>query len=88
MDFGEIIYHGAPQNAIDELKGKVYQKIVERNQFEKYAKDYNIISNKMIGGRPLIRIFNEEHPYNGFDHVTPNLEDVFFSRIRISNILV
>lgn len=88
VNLGEIVYHGSPQSAIDNLKSKVYQKIVERNQLENYAIDYKIISNKMVGGRPLIHVFSEDHPQNGFEQVTPNLEDVFFSKINTSNVLV
>ena len=88
MNLGEIVYHGAPQNAIDDLSGKVYQKIVGREELQNYADDYKIISNKMVGGQPLIHIFSDENPQNGFEQVTPNLEDVFFSKINTSNVLV
>ncbi|MEM6542662.1 MAG: ABC transporter ATP-binding protein [Bacteroidota bacterium] len=88
MNAGKIVYHGAPQNAIDELRGKVYQKIVEPNQLDDYAKDYTIISNKMFGGRPLIHVFSAAHPSNGFKPVAPNLEDVFFSRIHTSSVFI
>lgn len=88
MNFGEIVYHGSPKDATEELNGKVYQKIVNREDLEKYASDYKIISNKMVGGLPLIHVFSEDHPQNGFEKVTPNLEDVFFSKINTSNVLV
>ena len=42
----------------------------------------------MVGGQPLIHVFSEEHPQNGFEQVAPNLEDVFFSKINTSNVLV
>lgn len=88
MNEGEIVYQGTPQYAIDELDGKVYQRIVEREELDQYAKDYSIISNKMVSGQPLIHVFSEANPGNGFELVKPNLEDVFFSRINISNVLV
>ncbi|MFY0654788.1 MAG: ABC transporter ATP-binding protein [Cyclobacteriaceae bacterium] len=88
MDQGEIVYHGSPQNAIDELDGKVYQKMVMRDQLDEYASQYSIISNKMVGGQPLIHVLSEAHPENGFEAITPNLEDVFFSRINTSHELV
>lgn len=88
VNLGKIVYQGSPQSAIDNLRSKVYQKIVERDQLENYASDYKIISNKMVGGRPLIHVFSEDHPQNGFEQVTPNLEDVFFSKINTSNVLV
>jgi ABC-type multidrug transport system ATPase subunit len=88
MNLGEIVFKGAPQTAIEDLSGKVYQKIVKREELDEYSKQYSIISNKMVGGRPLIHVFSESNPENGFEQVQPNLEDVFFSKINTSNILV
>jgi len=88
MNLGQIVYQDTPQNAIDSLKGKVYQKIVDRTELEAYAGNYPIISNKMVGGQPLIHVFSESNPENGFEQVKPNLEDVFFSKINTSNTLV
>ena len=88
MNFGEIVYHGSPKNATQELNGKVYQKMVNRDELKNYASEYKIISNKMVGGQPLIHIFSEDHPQNGFEQVNPNLEDVFFSKINTANVLV
>jgi ABC-2 type transport system ATP-binding protein len=88
MNLGEIVFQGAPQSAIEDLSGKVYQKIVKREELDGYAKEYSIISNKMVGGRPLIHVFSESNPGDGFEAVQPNLEDVFFSKINTSNILV
>ena len=88
MNSGTIVYQGTPQVAIDELKGKVYQKIVERNELKEFANNYAIISNKMVAGQPLIHIFSETNPNNGFELVTPNLEDVFFSKINTANAIV
>jgi ABC-2 type transport system ATP-binding protein len=88
MNTGQIVYQGTPQNAIDALEGKVFRRIVAREELETYANNYAIISNKMVGGQPLIHVFSETNPENGFELVKPNLEDVFFSRINKSNVLV
>ncbi len=88
MNLGQIVYHGTPQNAIDELQGKVYQKVVTRESLQDYAQNFSIISNKMVAGMPLIHIFSESNPAQGFEQVKPNLEDVFFSKINTSNVLV
>lgn len=88
MNLGEIVYQGSPQKAIDDLQGKVFYKIVDRESLQQYANEYSIISNKMVGGKPLIHVFSESNPGNGFEQVNPNLEDVFFSQINTSNILV
>ena len=88
MNLGQIVYQGSPQTAIEELNGRVYRKLVEREELETYATNYDIISNKMSGGKPLIHVLQESNPGDGFELVTPNLEDVFFSKINTSNILV
>lgn len=88
MNQGEIVYKGAPQKAIDELEGQVYQKIVTRESLLEYSKNYKIISNKMVGGEPLIHVLSETNLENGFELIKPNLEDVFFSKINTSNVLV
>jgi len=88
MNEGCIVFHGAPDAALNELKGKVYQKSVSREQLKQYANEHAIISNKMVAGEPLIHVLSEVNPGNGFEPVDPNLEDVFFSKINTANVLV
>ena len=88
MNLGEIVYHGSPQNAMKELDGKVYQKIITREELSVYAGKYGVISNKMIGGKPMIHVLSDIHPGEGFEAVEPNLEDVFFSKINTTHQLV
>lgn len=88
MDKGQIVFHGAPQLAIDELDGKVYQKIIARNELESYGSNFSVISNKMVGGQPLIHIYSDNDPGQDFELVKPNLEDVFFSKINTAHALV
>ncbi len=84
MNLGEIVYKGRPQDAMEELEGRVYHRIIEQEELEEYAQKYRVISNKMIAGKPSIHILSEESPGNGFEPVAPNLEDVFFSTIKAS----
>lgn len=88
MNLGKIVFNGAPQAAIDELKGMVFQKIVSREELDNYAKNFSVISNKMVGGLPLIHVLSNTNPGDGFQQVEPNLEDVFFSKINTTNQLV
>lgn len=88
MDAGKIVYYGSPQDAINQLDGQVYQKIVTREELAGYANTYAVISNKMVGGQPLIHVLSETHPENGFESIKPDLEDVFFSKTNTSNLLV
>ena len=82
MNKGEIVYKGTPNNVLQELKGQVWQKSIARNDIEKYQKNYKVISDKMVAGKPLIHILSEFDPGNDFEKVEPNLEDVFFTKIN------
>ena len=88
MNLGKVLYQGSPQTAIDELQGRVYSKIVVREELENYANEYQVISNKMVAGQPLIHVYSEANPQNGFELVKPNLEDVFFSKINTTHKIV
>ena len=88
MDMGKIIFQGTPKAAMDDLIGNVYQKKIELQELEKYSQEFHLISNKMVGGKPLIHILSNTHPQHGFQQVAPNLEDVFFAKINSPNALV
>jgi ABC-type multidrug transport system ATPase subunit len=83
MNLGQIVYHGSPEDAIAELNGKVWQKQVSREDLESYQQKYQVISDKMVAGKPQIHIFQTENPNEGFSSVKPNLEDVFFTKTKL-----
>jgi hypothetical protein len=42
----------------------------------------DVISTKLIEGRPSVRVYSPQDPMNGFRAVEPNLEDMFFYQIK------
>lgn len=82
MNLGQLVYQGTPNNVLQELKGKVWQKSIERNQVNEYQQNFKVISDKMVAGNPLIHVLSESNPGDGFEQVEPNLEDVFFTKIN------
>ncbi len=88
MNEGEIVYHGTPTDAISELKGKVWQKSIEREDLAQHQENHQVISDKMIAGKPVIHAFAESDPSNGFHLVEPSLEDVFFVKTKLNQVAV
>ena len=84
MNLGKMVYQGTPQTVINELNGKVWEKIIERNEIADYQSNYTVISDKMVAGKPLIHVLSDSNPGAGFENVAPDLEDVFFSKINVS----
>jgi len=83
MNHGEIVYHGSPDNAISQIKGKVWQKQIERDELSSYKEKFEVISDKMIAGKPIIHVYSDSNPNEGFSSVQPNLEDLFFTKTKL-----
>lgn len=79
---GRVLYEGPPDAAVVELEGRIWQKSIAKSDVDAYAADYRIISNKLVAGRPLIHVFAETSPGDGFTPAHPDLEDVFFAKIN------
>jgi len=78
---GEVLHQGNPLSAIDEIKGKVWRKTIEKTDLESYRGQYNVITERMIAGKPLIHVFSDQQPDPSFQSVEADLEDVYFSYI-------
>jgi len=81
---GQLLYAGAPNDALKAMKGKVWEKAIGKQELEQYANNHVLISNKLVAGRPIIHVMSDGNPGDGFISTEPNLEDVFFGSIRNS----
>lgn len=81
VDKGKVLFAGNPDDALLEVKGKVWEKKVAKQELAKYQEDFKVISNKLVGGNPLIHVFSET-PIDGFSKAEENLEDVFFAKLN------
>jgi ABC-2 type transport system ATP-binding protein len=82
MDKGKLLFSGNTDDALKEIKGSVWEKKVDKTELPKYQGDYKVISNKLVGGKPLIHVFSKDPLNNGFHLAEENLEDVFFAKIN------
>ena len=82
MNMGKIVYQGAPEDGIQALEGKVYEKRIAKAELEEYKNDFQVISNRLIGGQPVIHVLSDALPDKSFKAVAPTLEDVFFSALE------
>jgi ABC-type multidrug transport system ATPase subunit len=82
MNKGEVLYNGGVDEALELIEGKVYEKSIEKGRLPEYRENYAVISDKLVGGKPLIHVFAEAHPSNDFVSAEANLEDVFFAKIN------
>lgn len=81
VDKGRVLFSGNTDDALLEVKGKVWEKKVTKQELAKYQDEFKVISNKLVGGQPLIHVFSEER-LDGFTKAEENLEDVFFAKLN------
>ena len=82
MDKGKVLFSGNTDDALLQIKGKVWERKVNKSELSQYENDYKIISNKLVGGKPLIHAFSESALDNGFVKAEETLEDVFFVKLN------
>ncbi len=85
INHGQVLLKGNPLKIIEELEGKVYQKTIVKSELETYKQNYQVISEKLFLGKPIIHILSDTSPENGFTGVDADLEDVYFSQIFGNN---
>ncbi|HYV93267.1 MAG TPA: ABC transporter ATP-binding protein [Chitinophagales bacterium] len=81
IDKGNLLYAGSPNDALNSLEGKIWAKQISKPEVNEYVERFKVISTRMVGGKPLIHVFSESNPGDGFSSITVDLEDVFFSKI-------
>lgn len=82
MDKGKVLFSGHTDEALLSVKGKVWEKKIEKSELPACRAEYSIVSEKLVGGSPLIHVFSETTLNSGFTLAEETLEDVFFARIN------
>ncbi len=76
---GEILMEAVPLEAMRNLKGKIWRRVIEKNELSQFEETYDVISTKLLAGQTFIHIYSKTNPENGFKAINPDLEDVYFS---------
>ena len=79
---GRVLYEGSPDDAVTQLKDRVWQRSIAKADLPSYEQRYRVISNRLVGGHPHLHVLSPQPPDDGFTPCIPDLEDVFFTRIR------
>jgi ABC-type multidrug transport system ATPase subunit len=82
---GEVVLQGEPRRILDEVRGFIWRKTIERNQLASYKSNMQVISSKLAAGSTVIHVYSVEDPGDGFEQVSPDLEDVYFHRLAESS---
>ena len=81
INHGELVLHGDPLEVLDEARGRVWKKRISRDALARYEDEQSVISVRLAGGEPVIHVWSEQAPEEGFEPIEPMLEDVYFHRV-------
>jgi hypothetical protein len=79
---GEVLLEGSPAAALEELRGKIWSKVVATDlELQALEASFSVISTHLVGGLHEVRVFAESNPGEGFHAVESGLEDVYFLKL-------
>jgi len=81
MGDGRILVEGEPAALIEKLEGKLWKRIVARDDVAALRERLAILSTRLVAGRAEIRVVGNEPP-EGLTPAEPTLEDVYFATLK------
>jgi ABC-2 type transport system ATP-binding protein len=85
IDRGRVLYQGRPQDAVAELNGRIWQCSIANDELARYEQQYQVVYTRLSGGQRLLHLYSPSPLGEGFTAGTPDLEDVFFTKLRAWN---
>ena len=80
---GQVLLTGEPLQAIASLDGRVCRRTIDKHELDGYRARMTILSTRLMAGRTQIHVLADSSPGEGFVAVAPDLEDVYFGRLRV-----
>ena len=79
IDRGEILLEAEPLRAMNDLRGRIWRRVLSKAELPTLEREQAVISTKLLAGRTLARVHSDAAPGPGFEPAEPDLEDVYFS---------
>jgi ABC-type multidrug transport system ATPase subunit len=78
---GVVVLQGDPMQLIDAARGRIWAKRVTRELLPEYQGTLPVISVRLSAGEPIVHVWSDSPPGDGFAPVEPALEDIYFHRV-------
>jgi len=83
LNGGKILFEGTPNSGEELLDGKIWMRIINRDEFDAFNSKFNIISSNFNQDNTLnIRVHSDNQPDETFIKAKPILEDVYFVSLK------
>jgi ABC-type multidrug transport system ATPase subunit len=82
IDHGRIRLEDEPQAAVARLEGRVWRRVIDRDELPLYQQRFTVLSTKLLAGRTVVRVHADGRPEPGFEPAEAALEDVYFAAMH------
>lgn len=83
LNGGKILSKMNPVNAVEDLNGKIWTTVTNREGEEQLSKELNVISSSFNQDNSLnVRVYSEDKPNQNFHSVQADLNDVYFVHLK------
>jgi len=76
---GRILLEAEPLQAIDDIRGRIWRRVIARDELAAVQREHGVISTTLLGGRTVVHVYGNALPGPGFEPTEPDLIDVYFS---------
>jgi hypothetical protein len=78
---GQVVLQGDPSQVLDDVRGRIWRKRISKSELAGLQATMDVISVRLVAGDPMIHVYSDSRPGDGFAAVEPNLEDVYLHRV-------
>ena len=71
----------ATQQLIDDVSCKSWARFIDKKELSYFQQRHAVISTRLMSGRTLIHVYNDDDPGDGFEEALGDLEDLYFATI-------
>jgi ABC-type multidrug transport system ATPase subunit len=79
IDKGRILLEAEPLAAVNELRGRVWERLIAKDDLPAIERDHALLSTKLLSGKTVVRVCSDRRPSPAFHAAEPDLQDVYFS---------
>lgn len=79
---GEVLKQSSPHDLVNALKGKLWEKSVDKGEIEEMQKNgLKVLSTRLSEGQHFATVKSNTCPGDGYTTAEPDLEDVYFDTL-------
>ena len=81
INHGEVILQGDPGQLLEDVRGHIWRKKIRKAELASLQATMNVISVRLVAGDPVVHVYADTPPGEGFTPVEPMLEDLYLHHV-------